>query len=230
MCGPPHFFGLGARCQQRAAVRCLPSPGIGDRSASGHRWHIGLFEPRSARVGPDWGRQPSGHPGLLNHPSSDLLNPMESYFEDQRGHTSARDALDVIGNDRGRVGDRMSAETWWGAPAQGFAAALLVVGPAAGFQWAWLFFLASTLVSVGVEVFFRRRSGLSISRPAGPRGRALLIGIVFLHVVSLGASVMLAVMGLRGWILVAAAIAGIYTALGVMAYDRIYAAEVRRAR
>lgn len=172
--------------------------------------------------------QPMGHPELLNRQSSDLLNRMES--NPQSTHASARDALDAIGNDRGRVGDRMSAETWWGAPAQGFAAALLVVGPAAGFQWAWLFFLASTLVSVGVEVFFRKRSGLSISRPAGSRGRALLIGLVFLHLVSLGASVMLAVMGLRGWILVAAAIAGICTALGVVAYDRIYAAEVRRAR
>lgn len=155
---------------------------------------------------------------------------MESELEDQRNHTSARDALDAIGNDRGRVGDRMSAETWWAAPAQGFAAALLVAGPSAGLQWAWLLFLASMMVSVGVEVFFRKRSGLSISRPAGPRGRALLIGLIFLHLVSLGVSVMFAVMGLRGWILVAAAVAGIYTALGVVAYDRIYAAEVRRAR
>ena len=195
-----------------------------------HRHEKGSSKELRLRLTRTVRRQPSDRSKLLNCSSSDLLNFMESDLEDQRDHASARDVIDAIGNDRGRVGDRMSAETWWAAPAQGFAAALLVAGPSMGLQWAWLLFLASVLVSVGVEVFFRKRSGLSISRPAGPRGRALLIGLIFLHLVSLGVSVMLAVMGLHGWILVAGAIAGIYTALGVVAYDRIYAAEVRRAR
>ncbi|WP_298037584.1 hypothetical protein [uncultured Microbacterium sp.] len=155
---------------------------------------------------------------------------MESDSEGQQHVTSAREALDTIANDRERVGKRMRAETWWGAPAQGFGVALLVAGPAAGFQWAWLLFLSSTWVFVGVEVYFRRRSGLKISRPAGPRGLALLVGFTLLILVSLGMSAVLALMGLRGWVLVVAAIAGILAWLGVIAYDRIYASEVRRAK
>lgn len=124
----------------------------------------------------------------------------------------------------------MTAETWWAAPAQGFGTALLVVGPAAGLQWAWLLFVASTWVFIGVEVFFRSRSGLTITRPAGPRGLAVLIVFIFVLVGSLGISVALAIIGLRGWIFLVAAIAGVATMLGVIVYDRVYAAEVRRAR
>jgi hypothetical protein len=69
------------------------------------------------------------------------------------GHdpVAARDALDAFEGDRSGIGSRMTAETWWGAPAQGFATALLIAGPAAGIQWAWLPFLAAALIFFGVS-------------------------------------------------------------------------------
>lgn len=156
---------------------------------------------------------------------------MESHFEDRNGPAgSARDALDAIGADRERVGQRMTAETWWAAPTQGFGTALLVAAPAVGIPWAALLFAASASVFICVEVLFRKRSGLSINRPAGPAGVALLVVLGVLLIGALGTSMVLAIAELHGWSLTVAAAAGVVTALGVAGYDSLYANEVRRAR
>ena len=65
---------------------------------------------------------------------------MESNFEDQR---DSANILETLSTDRGRIGERITAETWWAAPAQGLGAALIVVAPAAGLAWAWLPFVLS---------------------------------------------------------------------------------------
>ncbi|MBC9936208.1 MULTISPECIES: hypothetical protein [unclassified Leucobacter] len=151
---------------------------------------------------------------------------MESHFGDPRDPASVLDALSA---DRGRIGERVTAETWWAAPAQGLGAALIVGAPAAGLFWAWLPVALSVGVFVSVELLFRKRSGFGISRPAGPRGLWLLVAlfviIFFSFVISLG----LALFGLTGWVVATAAVSGAATALIVVAYDRAYAVEVRRA-
>ncbi|MGO2520050.1 MAG: hypothetical protein ACTH8F_08005 [Microbacterium sp.] len=150
---------------------------------------------------------------------------MESHFGNQRDSASV---LETLGADRGRIGERVAAETWWGAPAQGLGVALIVVAPAAGLVWAWLPFVLSVGVFVGVEVLFRKRSGLGITRPAGPRGLWLLVALCLIITFSLVISLLLALFGLTGWVVAVAAAAGVATALIVAAYDRAYAAEVRR--
>lgn len=151
---------------------------------------------------------------------------MESQFEKQRDPASV---LETLSTDRGRIGERITAETWWAAPAQGLGAALIIVAPAAGLAWAWLPFVLSVGIFVGVEVLFRKRSGFGITRPAGPRGlwllAALFLIIFFSFVISMG----LALFGLTGWVVAVAVAAGVVTALIVVVYDRAYAAEVRRA-
>lgn len=154
---------------------------------------------------------------------------MESNSDPAPNPDAARDALAAIGDDRERIGRLMTAETWWAAPAQGLGTAVLVAAPAAGLFWAIMIMAASTWIFLGIERLFRKRTGLSISRPAGPRGLVLVIGLGVLIVVGVGVSVALSLLGLQGWIFAVAAVAGILTALGVAAYDRIYAAEVRRA-
>ena len=47
---------------------------------------------------------------------------MESNFEDQR---DSANILETLSTDRGRIGERITAETWWAAPAQGLGAALI---------------------------------------------------------------------------------------------------------
>lgn len=154
---------------------------------------------------------------------------MESNFENPADPAAARDVLGVIGSDRARIGQRMTAETWWAAPAQGIGAALLVAAPAAGWRWAWLLLVASMWVFLSVEWLFRTRSGLNITRPAGPGGLALLIVLVILLIGAFGVSLTLAILNLSGWIGAVAMGAGVAFALGVVAYDRMYAVEVRRA-
>ena len=124
----------------------------------------------------------------------------------------------------------MRGETWWAAPAQGFSAALLVAGPLGEFTWAWLYFSASALILLGVELLFRRRTGLSVSRPAGRRGRTLLIVLGVILAGALGVNIWLEALGMSAWIFIVAAAAGLITALFVLAYDRAFAAEVPRAR
>ncbi|MHA7268435.1 hypothetical protein [Arthrobacter sp. HLT1-20] len=154
---------------------------------------------------------------------------MENHLEDRRDPASVRGALETISTDRGRIGERVTAETWWGAPAQGLGVALMVVAPAAGLAWAWLPFVFSVGIFVGVEVLFRKRSGLGITRPAGPRGLWLLVALFLIIFCSFMISMGLALFGLTGWVVAIAVAAGVATALVVVAYDRAYAAEVRRA-
>jgi hypothetical protein len=154
---------------------------------------------------------------------------MESQLENPRDAASVRESLKAISTDRGRIGERITAETWWGAPAQGLGAALIIVAPAAGLAWAWLPFVLSMGIFIGVEVLFRKRSGLGITRPAGPRGLWLLVALFLIIFFSLMISLVLALLGLIGWMVAVAVAAGVATALIVVDYDRAYAAEVRHA-
>lgn len=163
---------------------------------------------------------------LLNQQSSDLLNHMESKFGNQHGPASL---LKTLGADRARLGRRMTTETWWAAPAQGLSMGLMVAAPAAGLAWAWLPFALSLALYIGVELLFRRRSGLNISMPAGPRGLWLLAGLCLLIIFSFMLSLVLALFGLNGWVLAVALAAGVATTFIVVAYDRTYAAEVHGA-
>lgn len=151
---------------------------------------------------------------------------MESEFEDQR---DAASALESLTNDRSRIGQRITAETWWAAPAQGLGVALIIAAPAGGPAWAWMFFLLSVGVLIGVEVLFRRRSGFSITRPAGRHGVWVLVALFAIVFLACVASVTLALFGLIGWVIAVAATAGVATALASAMYDRVYVAEVRRA-
>lgn len=151
---------------------------------------------------------------------------MESHFEDQHDPAAV---LKALSTDRGRIGKRITAETWWAAPAQGLGVAPIVVSPAVGPAWAWLPCVLSVGVFLGVEVLFRKRSGLGITRPAGPRGLRLLIALVLIICFSFVISLGLVRFGLTGWAVALAVAAGVATVLIVVVNDRAYAAEVRRA-
>jgi hypothetical protein len=142
----------------------------------------------------------------------------------------ARDALSAVDTDRRRLGDRMTAETYWAAPAQGLAAALLIGAPAAGMPGIFFVFAASMALFIGVEWFFRRRSGLSIGRPAGPVGMTLVVLLGLLLGIFSALSYGLWAFNLVEWVVPLALLGGVLMAFGVVSYDRVFANEVRRAR
>lgn len=148
---------------------------------------------------------------------------MESNFD-------ARNALSAVATDRERLGARVTAETYWAAPAQGLGAALLIGSPAAGMPGMFLAMFASIAIFLGVEWVFRQRSGLSISRPAGPGGTVLLVVLAVLLAGLTTLCFTLFAFDLRAWIVPVALVGGLLSALGVVAYDRTFSHEVRRAR
>lgn len=140
-----------------------------------------------------------------------------------------RQSLQAISADRARIGEKVTAETWWGAPAQGLGGALVIMVPALGLEWAWLPLVLSIGIFVGVEVLFRKRSGLGITRPAGPRGLWILIALMLIFSFALMISLVLSLLGQIGWVLALAVTTGAATAFIVAQYDRAYTAEVYRA-
>ena len=154
---------------------------------------------------------------------------MESQSENAQSSESVRQSLRAISADRARIGEKVTAETWWTAPAQGLGAALIIMVPALGLEWVWLPLVLSIGIFVGVEVLFRKRSGLGITRPAGPRGLWILIALMMIFFFALMISLVLTLLGQIGWVLALAVTTGAATALIVVQYDRAHAAEVYRA-
>lgn len=153
---------------------------------------------------------------------------MESH-SDNENQSDPASVLASLTTDRDRIGERVTAETWWAAPAQGAAVALMIGAPAAGLEWAWLPFILSMGVFIGVELLFRKRSGFGITLPAGPGGWWLLAGLFIIILIAMASSTALTLFGLSGWAIAVAVTAGVAAALTVAAYDRTYAAEVRHA-
>lgn len=156
---------------------------------------------------------------------------MESNHEDpQADATSAQAALDSITADRRDIGARFTKETRWAAPAQGAGVALLVAAPAPGLPWMAVLSLAGVIVLLVVEIQFRKRTGLTISRPAGPLGWTLAILAVVVMAGGVVASTTLSLVGPSQWIPAVVAAAFVLTTLIVILYDRTYAREVTRVR
>ncbi|MGO4104717.1 hypothetical protein AB4Y63_12245 [Leifsonia sp. YAF41] len=143
----------------------------------------------------------------------------------------AREALDTIAVDRRRLAVRFTAETWWAAPAQALAVAAVVAAPAAGVAGPMSVVAAlATIALVGIEHRFRKRTGISTNRPAGPASLAVLIVLCTMIVAAFIISLVLATMGERSWIIASTSAGFIVMLVGVAIYDRAYARDLRRVR
>lgn len=142
----------------------------------------------------------------------------------------ARDALDGLGADRERLAERYSRQPAWAVPAQALAVAVLVASPALGFPWMSVLAAGAVFGLYGVERAVRRATGLSVTRPAGPRGLAVLIVLGVLSLGLYGATLVIGVGGGDLRFVGAAALAAfVLTLAGGLLYDRVYLREVRRA-
>ena len=144
--------------------------------------------------------------------------------------TTARDALDALASDREDIASRFTEQTRWAAPAQGAGVAVLIAAPAAGLPWMAVLSTVAIAILVGVERRFRARTGLSISRPAGPLGMVLLVATILVMVAGVAVSLVLSLAGEPRWVVLVVALGFVLTTSIVVAYDRVYAREVRRVR
>jgi len=155
---------------------------------------------------------------------------MESDFEDRNGRAgSARDALDAIGADRERLADGVAAQSRWTVPAQALAVAAMVASPAAGVGFASVITAAAVIGLFAVNAAVRKRTGVSVTRPAGPRGTAIAIGLGAVMITLYTLSMVLFFSGNGGGIALTTVSAFVLMLLGGLLYDRVYAQEVRRA-
>ncbi|WP_017595814.1 hypothetical protein [Nocardiopsis potens] len=138
----------------------------------------------------------------------------------------ARAALDALQADRAALADRI-ASPWWYHPVLAAIMAAFVASPAAPVPA--LFITGGSVGLIFLVQAQEQRSGLSVTRPAGPRSRAVLFGYGAVAVALVFVSFALVNLDLRAWV---AATAGLAFALmlgGGLVYDRVYGAELRNA-
>ena len=156
---------------------------------------------------------------------------MDRAYFDQPDSAFAREALGMIDGDRRRLAARFTAETWWAAPAQALAVAAVVASPAAGVAGPMSVVTAlATIALVGIDHAFRKRTGISTNRPAGPVSLAVLIALCALIVAAFVTSLALAMIGEHSWIIASTSAGFILMLVGVAIYDKAYARDLRRAR
>lgn len=87
----------------------------------------------------------------------------------------------------------------------------------------------AALALFGIEHQFRKRTGISTNRPAGPASLAVLMVLCTTIAAAFVASLVLASNGELSWIIALASAEFIVMLVGVAIYDRSYARDLRRA-
>lgn len=153
---------------------------------------------------------------------------MESDAERSGGPdaAAAREALDGLREDGVVLSERV-VTPWWYHPALGIAVAVIVTAqvlpPASRFP-----LLASGVLAMpALAAIYRRRYGVQISGPTGPRSRRMLTGVLAFLLAVLAVGVGIAFAGAPPvWILLPAVTSLIGVALLGRRYDRALRADL----
>lgn len=143
----------------------------------------------------------------------------------------ARAALDSVADDRRTIGRRLTAQTWWSAPAQGLAAGVMILAPLAGVAGPMAIVLAlSSLAFFGIDWLARKRTQVTVRNYVGPASLVILIAMCVVIVAAIATSIVLEITGQREWIVAVAAATAVIVGVGSAAYDHVYAKELLRGR
>lgn len=144
---------------------------------------------------------------------------------------SAADALQQIDSDRASFSQRMKTPRWY-YPVLSVAAALVVAAPAllnAG-GWNLVVLAVSLAISVSLIFIYQKFTGVTSTKPYGPRGWRVLIVMMVLLLACMGLSGTLGVTGQWPWVFVPMAAAIIVFCVGGPIYDRVSIAEYNSVR
>ena len=135
--------------------------------------------------------------------------------------SSARAALAAIAMDRQRLGRRLEAQTWWTAPAQAIAIAVVIASPAAGIAFGMMMVSAiATMVLVGIDRLVRKRMQLvTLPGPTGPMSLTILIILCVAIVGAFALSIYFEFNNLHAGIVVTAVAGFVVTLIGSVLYD-----------
>jgi hypothetical protein len=143
---------------------------------------------------------------------------------------AAREALDTLNADRSTLADHIVTPPWF-YPALAAITTAFVASPAAPTPFVQSMVVVAGSVSlIFLVLAYQKRTGLAISRTAGPRSLGVLIVVGVAVVVLLGLSQALTLMGMRPWVAAVAVFTFVMVLAGCRVYDRFYDTELRSGR
>lgn len=150
--------------------------------------------------------------------------------DDMRAHEdSARAALSALDADRRSLADRIRTPAWY-YPLLGVATAMIIGSPGAGIPTQFLLVAFGCLGITFLSLAYQQRTGLTITRMAGPRSRtaAILLGVFIVLLLAVSFSLTATGHAVWVWLTAGAAFAAMWG--GGSIYDRAYDRELRRGR
>lgn len=141
---------------------------------------------------------------------------------------AARETLATLAEDDARLAE-LVVTPWWYHPALALVVAVLVGAQSLPQPW------SITLVALGIAALpvitavYRRRYGVSVTEPVGPRTRRLFWALLSVLAAAMLAALVVQLAGASPWwgLLLAAAAFGLTLVLGLR-YDAALRAELRR--
>ena len=143
---------------------------------------------------------------------------------------AAQAALDSLSTDRSALADHIVTPPWF-YPALAAITTVIVAAPASPTPFVQLMVVAAASVAlVFLVLAYQKRTGLAISRTAGPRSLGVLIVLGALVAVLFVASLALALFEGKPWVAVIAGLTYVTMLAGCRIYDRVYDTELRSGR
>lgn len=139
---------------------------------------------------------------------------------------TARAALEALAVDRSVLAERVWTP-WWYHPTLGLIVAAFVGSPAVHDPAAHSMLVTAGCVAlVFLMLGYKRVTGLSVSRAAGPRSRARIVIVMVVVAVLFLTSLVLVATGNEPWVLATATAVFLVCFIGGRRYDRIYRQEL----
>lgn len=149
---------------------------------------------------------------------------------DAEGRAKADEALSVLASDRASLADRVKTPRWYN-PLLAAAIALFIATPAVSdSSYQSMVIVFGVLLLVTATMGYQKTTGVTISRPSGPRSLGLVVILGIIVLLLLGASGVLAANGRPEWIGATAAAGFCVMWIGSWQYDRVYDRELRHGR
>lgn len=154
--------------------------------------------------------------------------------EEPLRHTSspstveARAALADLDADGARLADRV-VTPWWYHPILALIVAVIVSSQALSGPGTVMILPLAIIALPILVIAYSRHSGVTVTQPAGPRSKRLLIVLVSLMIAAMASGVVLKLTGLSpGWVLIPAVLAAVATLVLGRRYDAALRAELAR--
>ncbi|WP_193103717.1 hypothetical protein [Brachybacterium sp. FME24] len=154
--------------------------------------------------------------------------PEEPLHHSSPTTAEARVALADLDADGARLADRV-VTPWWYHPILALIVAVIVGSQALSGPGTVMILPLAIIALPFLVIAYSRHSGVTVTHPAGPRSKRLLIILVVLMIMAMASGLVVKLTGLSpGWVLIPAALAATATLVLGRRYDAVLRAELAR--